>query len=260
MEGKVYFVGAGPGSPDLLTLRAVRILGRADVVIWADSLISPEVTSFCRPDAQIRGSSSLTLPEIVDLMREGACEGKVVARLHSGDPSLYGALLEEMRALEMEGIPYEIVPGVSSLFAAAASLKVELTVPGICQTVIVTRAPGRTPVPEEESLRSLAQHRATMALFLSAARLWEAVEALIEGGYNPETPAALVHRASWPDEVILWGTLGQIPALAKEAGISRQAIVLVGRALDPSLKGPKGPSSRLYDPTFSHMFRKAKER
>ncbi len=259
MRGKVYFVGAGPGDPDLLTVRAVRVLGQADVVIWADSLISPAVVSLCRPDARLHGSASLTREEIARLMTEAAADGRTVARLHSGDPSLYGALLEEMRVLEEAGIEYEIVPGVSSLFAAAAALKVELTAPGVSQTVIVTRAPGRTPMPEGEDLRALARHGATLALFLSAARLREAVQALLEGGYGPETPAAIVYRASWPDERVLRGALADVPRLAREAGITRQAVVLVGKALDPALKGPQGPASRLYDPTFSHMFRRGRK-
>ncbi|GBD13780.1 Cobalt-precorrin-4 C(11)-methyltransferase [bacterium HR24] len=258
MGGKVYFIGAGPGDPELLTVRAVRLLGQADVVVWADSLVSPEVVALCRPGAEVHGSASLTREEIARLMTEAAAAGKTVARLHSGDPSLYGALLEEMRVLEEAGIDYEVVPGVSSLFAAAAALKVELTAPGVSQTVIVTRAPGRTPMPEGEDLRMLARHGATLALFLSAARLREAVAALVEGGYGPATPAALVYRASWPDEQVLRGALADIPRLAREAGITRQAIVLVGRALDPSLKGPQGPSSRLYDPAFSHLFRKGR--
>jgi len=259
VRGKVYFVGAGPGDPDLLTVRAVRVLGQADVVIWADSLISPDVVSLCRPDARLHGSASLTREEIARLMTEAAAEGRTVARLHSGDPSLYGALLEEMRVLEEAGIEYEVVPGVSSLFAAAAALKVELTAPGVSQTVIVTRAPGRTPMPAGEDLRALARHGATLALFLSAARLREAVQALLEGGYGPETPAAIVYRASWPDERVLRGALADIPSLAREAGITRQAVVLVGKALDPALKGPRGPTSRLYDPTFSHMFRRGRK-
>ncbi len=259
MAGKVYFVGAGPGDPDLLTVRAVRVLEKADVVIWADSLISPQVVSLCRPDAQVHGSASLTREEIADLMTGTAAQGKMVARLHSGDPSLYGALLEEMRVLEDAGIEYEVVPGVSSLFAAAAALKVELTAPGVSQTVIVTRAPGRTPMPEGEDLRALARHGATLALFLSTARLREAVPALLEGGYAPDSPAAIVYRASWPDEMVLRGALADVPRLAREAGITRQAIMLVGKVLDPSLKGPQGPSSRLYDPAFSHLFRKGRK-
>ncbi len=259
MTGKVYFVGAGPGDPDLLTVRAVRVLAEADVVIWADSLISPEVVALCRSDAQVHGSASLTREEIAALMTGAAAEGKTVARLHSGDPSLYGALLEEMRVLDEAGIEYEIVPGVSSLFAAAAALKVELTAPGVSQTVIVTRAPGRTPMPEGEDLHALARHRSTLALFLSAARLREAVAALVEGGYAPDTPAAIVYRASWPDEMVLRGTLSEMPRLAREAGITRQAIVLVGKALDPALKGPQGPTSSLYDPSFSHLFRRGRK-
>ncbi len=259
MGGKVCFIGAGPGAPDLLTLRAARLLGQADVVIYADSLVSPEVLQFCRPGAEVHGSAALTREEIADLMRRGATAGKLVARLHSGDPSLYGALLEEMRSLEEAGIDYEVVPGVSSLFAAAAALKVELTAPGVAQTVIVTRAAGRTPMPPGEELRELARHGATIALFLAAARLGQVTRELMAGGYPPETPAALVYRATWPDEQVLRGTLADIAQRAREAGIARQALLLVGRVLDPALKGPGGPASRLYDAAFSHMFRRGRK-
>lgn len=238
MTGKVYFIGAGPGDPDLLTVRAVRLLGEADMVVWADSLISPQVVSLCRPDAAVHGSASLTRDEIARLMTEAAMQGKVVARLHSGDPSLYGALLKEMRVLEEVGIPYEVVPGVSSPFAAA--LKVELTAPGISQTVIVTRAPGRTPMPEGEDLRALAHHGATLALFLSAARLREAVAALVEGGYAPDTPAAIVYRASWPDELVLRGAWPTCPAWrGRRASLARPSCWWEGLWTLPS-RDPRG--------------------
>ena len=242
MRGKVYFIGAGPGDPELLTLKAKKIIERADVIIYADSLVDPRICSFAKKDAEIRGSSDLSLEEIVGIMEKAAREGKIVARLQSGDPFIYGALWEQMKALEERGIDYEIIPGVSSLSAACATLKVELTVPGVSQTVILTRKGGRTPVPEREDLKSLAAHRASMAVFLSVSRLEEIAGELVAGGYPPETPAAVVYRASWEDEKVILGTLEDIAPKVKELGIRRQALILVGEALSPR----DFPLSRVY--------------
>jgi len=233
MKGKVYFIGAGPGDLELLTLKAKKIIERADVIIYADSLIDGRICSFAREDAEICGSSTLPLEEIIRIMERAAREGKLVARLQSGDPSIYGALWEQMRALEERGIDYEIIPGVSSLSAACAALRVELTIPGVSQTVILTRRKGRTPVPEREDLKGLAAHRASMAIFLSISRVEEIAGELMAGGYPLETPVAVVYRASWEDERIIRGTLEDIAPKVKECGMKRQALILVGEALSP---------------------------
>ncbi|TAK31632.1 MAG: precorrin-4 C(11)-methyltransferase [Chloroflexota bacterium] len=251
-HSQVYFIGAGPGDPELLTIKGKRIIETADVVIWADSLVNPEVAGLARSDAEVYGSASMSLEEIVAIMVRAAREGMTVARVHTGDPAIFGAILEQMAALEREGVAYSVVPGVSSLFAAAAALQTELTAPEVAQTVIITRAAGRTPVPERESLRSLAAHRATLALFLSAGMIEKAVVELIEGGYESSTPAAIVYRASWPDEQVIRGTLGEITALGRQSGIVQQALILVGQALDPALKSADAQRSRLYDGSFAH--------
>ena len=242
MRGKVYFIGAGPGGLELLTLKAKKIIERADVIIYADSLIDGRICSFAKKDAEIYGSSNLSLEEIVGIMEKAVKEGKLVVRLQSGDPFIYGALWEQMKALEERGIDYEIIPGVSSLSAACATLKVELTVPGVSQTVILTRKEGRAPVPEKEDLKSLAAHRASMAIFLSVSRVEEIAGELMAGGYPPETPVAVVYRASWEDEKVILGTLEDIAPKVRECGIKRQALILVGEALSP-----RGfPPSRVY--------------
>lgn len=228
MAVQVYFIGAGPGDPELLTIRAKKVIEKADVIIYADSLISPEVCQFAREGAEVYQSASLTLEEITDIIVGAVREGKLVARLQSGDPSIYGAIQEQMAALDEKGITYEVIPGVSSLFAAAAALKTELTVPELAQTVIITRLEGKTPVPTLESLRSLARHQASLAIFLSISMIEKVVAELIAGGYPPETPAAVVHRVSWPDEIILQAPLKNLAEQVKASGISRQAIILVG--------------------------------
>ena len=256
--GKVYFIGAGPGDPELLTLKGRRLLGEADLVIYADSLVHPDVCAFARPDAEVLGSSALTLEQVWERMEAACRTGQTVARVHSGDPSLYGALHEQLVRLEAAGIPYEIVPGVSSAFAAAAILDSELTVPGLAQTVIFTRRPNRTDRPANEDLRALAAHRATMVLFLSAASTSAVVAELQEGGYPPETPAAVVYRATWPDEQVLRGTLATIAAQVREARFTKQALILVGPALDPALhQHDAHRRSHLYSGDFTHMFRQA---
>ena len=249
-EPTVYFIGAGPGAADLITLRGKAILERADVVIWADSLVNPEVLGWARPNANVHASSAMTLEEQVAVMVAAASAGRVVARLHTGDPAFYGAINEQMRALDAAGVTYAIVPGVSSVSAAAAALGTELTAPEVSQTVILTRAAGRTPVPAAEALSGLAGHQATLVLFLSAGLAERAVADLIAGGYPPETPAAVVYRASWPDEMIVRVPLAELPGALRAAGISRQALILVGQALAAPEK-----SSLLYDPGFSHGWR-----
>lgn len=256
-KGKVYFIGAGPGDPELITVKGRRILAAADVIVYADSLVSSEMLSWAKPGAQIHGSAGMTLEEMMAVLVAAARAGQVVARVHTGDPSLYGAILEQMAVLNQEGIPYEVVPGVSAVFAAAAALGAELTVPELAQTVILTRIEGRTPVPERERLRDLAAHRATLALYLSVGQMDRVVEEVLAGGYPPETPVAVVQRATWPDQRILRGTLADIAGQTAAAGMTRHALILVGAALDPSLPaGGRGRESRLYNKDFAHRYRR----
>ncbi len=250
---KVVFVGAGPGAPDLLTIRAKQVIDHADVVIYAGSLVNPDVLSGCKKGAVIYNSASMTLNEVIRVMEEAAKADKLVARVHTGDPSLYGAEREQMRELDRLGIPYEVVPGVSSFLAAAADIKREYTLPGVSQSLIITRMEGRTAVPENESIESLASHQASMVVFLSISAIDTLCNRLISGGYASDTPAAVVYKASWDDEKIIRGTLGDIAQKVREAGISRTALVLVGRFL-----GDDFENSKLYDENFSHGYRKAK--
>lgn len=252
MAARVYFIGAGPGDPRLITLKAKEIIERAEVIIYADSLVNPEVCAYARPEAAIYRSASLSLEEITAIIREAVGQGKTVARLHSGDPAVYGAVREQMTILDEKRIDYEIIPGVSSLFAAAAALRAELTVPEFTQTVIITRLEGRTPVPEAESLKHLAAHRASLAVFLSAALAEKVAAELMAGGYPPDTPAAMVYRASWPDEIVLRTTLDRLAAEMKAAGIRKQALILVGAFLDTKSDKRR---SRLYDRDFTHEYR-----
>ncbi|HEU0021121.1 MAG TPA: precorrin-4 C(11)-methyltransferase [Dehalococcoidia bacterium] len=261
--GKVYIVGGGPGDPELLTLKGKRIIEGADVVIYADSLVSPEVVNFASATAEVHGSKSLTLPQIMELTLAAVRQGKTVARVQSGDPSIYGAILEQMRILEREGVEYEIIPGVSSAFAAAAVLKAELTVPGGSQSVILTRAEGRVPMPSGEQLRDLAAHGATLVIFLSVTRMTKVSRDLRAAGYPKETPVAVVYRVGWPDELIIRGNLADIATKVREAKISRQALVLVGEAVHPDLRSPEyaaqgaAATSHLYSETYTHLFRKS---
>jgi len=247
MAVQVYFIGAGPGDPELLTIRAKNVIERADVIIYADSLINPEVCSSAGKGAEIYPSASLSLEEITEIIVNAVKQGKVVARLQSGDPSIYGASQEQMAALDEKGIAYEIIPGVSSLLAAAASLKTELTVPELSQTVIITRLEGRTPVPALEKLKSLAVHQASLAIFLSASLIEKVVAELLAGGYHPETPAAVVYRATWKDEVVLRTTLGNLAERVKASGIRKQALILVGAFLNSKEKHRR---SKLYNRGF----------
>lgn len=256
--GMVVFVGAGPGDPELLTLRGKRVIEQADLVVYADSLVHPGIGAFARADAQVIGSSSLTLEAVSELMIAAAREGKLVARVQSGDPALYGAIHEQMVRLDAAGVPYAIVPGVSSAFAAAAALAAELTVPGISQTVILTRLPSRTTIPEQERLREMAAQGGTIVLFLSVSVVERVVAELLAGGCSPATPAAILHRVTWEDERILRGTLADIAAQARAHHLTKQAIILVGRALDPELRRTAaGERSNLYHPEYSHTFRLA---
>ncbi len=246
----VYFVGAGPGDPDLLTLKGRRLLDQADLIIFAGSLVNPALLTGVR--AEIHDSAALTLQEIVALMIDAHRQGRRVVRLHTGDPAIFGAIREQMVKLDSEGIPYEVVPGVSSMAAAAAALKAELTLPELSQTVIITRQAGRTPVPEGENLASLASHQATMMIFLSAGLITQVVTDLLAGGYPASTPVAVVAKASWPEEQIIRGDLASIGQRVKEAGIIKTAIIAVGRVFG---HGELQAVSKLYDAEFAHGFR-----
>ena len=248
----IHFVGAGPGAPDLITLRGARLLEKADVIIYAGSLVNPELLDLCREDCVAYDSSGMTLEQVVEVMRESDQEGKDCVRLHTGDPSLYGAHREQMDELDRLGIDYDVVPGVSSLMGAAAALRAEYTLPGISQSVVVTRMEGRTPMPQGEDLASLAAHGCTLVLFLSAGLLESAQQELLAGGYGPDTPAAIVYRATWPDEATYRCTVGTLAACAREHGVTRQALITVGEFL-----GLARERSRLYDPSFSHGYRTA---
>ena len=249
----IYFVGAGSGAADLITVRGMRLLEKADVVVWAGSLVNAELLSYCKPGCEVHDSAKLTLEETNSILQEAERNGKSCVRLHTGDPAIFGAIREQMELLDKAGICYEVVPGVSSMFAAAAALKREFTVPGVSQTVIVSRMEGRTPVPEREKIRSLATHGATMVLFLSSGMIPALVEELLAGGsYTEQTPCAVVYKASWKDEKIVRGHLSDIAQKAADAGISKTALVLVGDFL-----GDDYELSRLYDSHFSTEYRKA---
>jgi precorrin-4/cobalt-precorrin-4 C11-methyltransferase len=246
----VYFIGAGPGDPDLLTIRGRRLIESCPVCLYAGSLVPPEIVACAPKGTKVINTAELHLDEIIELMVQAQAAGQDVARVHSGDPSLYGAIAEQMRPLEELQIPYEVVPGVSSLTAAAAALKIELTPAGANQTLIVTRAPGRTGLPDNESLTELARHRTGMALFLSAAQVPAVVEAL-SPHYGAEAPAVVAYRVSWPDQVILRCTLATLAETMKEAKIHLTALILVGPMLDPD----RAKNSNLYDREFSHRYR-----
>ena len=249
---QVYIVGAGAGDPELITVKGQKLLQKADVIIYAGSLVNPALLGFAKEGAEIHDSASMTLPEVIETIEKAVAKDLMVVRLHTGDPSIYGAIQEQMDALKKKGIDFEVVPGVSSFLATAAALKQEYTLPGISQTVIITRNEGRTPVPEREKLRSLAAHQATMCIFLSITMLADVVKELIEGGYAPDTPIAIVQRASWPEQKIVRATLETIVAEIVDKGIDRTAMIVVSRCL-----GADYELSRLYAPEFSHMFREA---
>lgn len=248
----VYFVGAGPGAEDLITVRGMRLLEKADVIIYAGSLVNPALLKYAKESCEIHNSACMTLEEVLDVIYSAEEQGKMTVRLHTGDGAIYGAIREQMDELQKQGIAYEVCPGVSSFLGAAASLKMEYTLPGVSQSVIITRAEGRTPVPERESLKEYAHHHATLVLFLSSG-LAEKVRAdLLEGGYEETTPVAVVYKATWPDEKIIHTTLGSLPEKMKEENISKTALIIVGDVL-----GEEYEKSKLYDASFSTEFRKA---
>lgn len=266
LRGKVYFVGSGPGDPELITVKAKRIISEADVVVYADSLVPETIADFAAPTAEVHGSKNMVLPEIMEVMLRAVAEGKTVARVQSGDPSVYGAILEQMRILEREGVEYEIIPGVSAAFAAAALLKTELTVPEVSQTIIMTRAEGRVAMPPREQLQDLAAHGCSLVIFLSVTRMTRIVRELRSAGYPPETPIAVIYRVGWPEEMVIRGTLTDIAGKVREAKINRQALVMVGEAVNPELRSPdyvaanQPASSHLYSESYTHLFRNASSR
>jgi precorrin-4/cobalt-precorrin-4 C11-methyltransferase len=249
---KVVFIGAGPGDPELITLKGKKFLEKADVVIYAGSLLNPEILKYAKPNAELYDSATMHRAEVFKVIVEAVRDGKLVARVHDGDPSFFGALQEQLDFLEKEQIAYTIIPGVSCLQGAAASLKRELTLPNISQTVIITRPKGRTSVPESESIRELAKHQATMVLFLGVQHIDSVIKELEQGGYPKDTPVAVVYRASWPGEKIVKGTLNDILPKVKEAGIKKTALIFVGKVLNPK----SYDYSKLYDPSFTTGFRK----
>lgn len=248
----VHFVGAGSGAADLITVRGARLLSQADVLIYAGSLVNPELLELAKPACKIHNSAKMTLEDVIAVMEAAERDGLTTVRLHTGDPSVYGAVREQFDALERLGIAYDVCPGVSSFCGAASSLKTELTLPDVSQTVILTRAAGRTPVPERESIRSLAAHGATMVLFLSASLTEKLREDLLAGGYRKDTPVAIVYKATWPDERILRCTVDTLHKTAAEQGITKTALFIVGDCM-----GEKYLRSRLYAPDFSTEFREA---
>jgi precorrin-4/cobalt-precorrin-4 C11-methyltransferase len=252
MLNKVVFIGAGPGDPELITIKGKKWLEQADVIIYAGSLLNPELLKYRKSNAELHDSAVMHRDEVFKVMVKSVKEGKLVARVHDGDPSFYGAIQEQMDFLGKEGIEYVNVPGVSCLQGSAASLHRELTLPNISQTIIITRPKGKTPVPKAESIRELAKHQATMVIFLGAPQVATVVEELQKGGYPKDTPAAMVYKATWPEQKIVKGTLSDIVKKAKAAGIKETALIFVGRVLNPE----GYDYSKLYEPTFTTGFRK----
>ena len=248
---RVYFVGAGPGDPDLLTVKARRLLESARCCIYAGSLVNPDLLGLLPAGARRHDSAGMDLEQIVAVIRQARADGVDVIRLHTGEPSIYGAIGEQMDALDCLGVEYEVVPGISSFQAAAAALKTELTAPGLAQTIILTRTAGRTPMPAAEDLSRLAQSRATLCIFLSSDKMAD-VAAALSPHYGPECPAAAVYHASWKDQKVIRGTLADIAGAMRDAGIARTAVVIVGHALTR----PLAEASKLYDRAFTHGYRK----
>lgn len=251
----VHFVGAGPGAPDLITLRGKKLLEQADVIIYAGSLVNPALLDEKKEGCQVYNSAVMTLEEVLAVMEQAEKDGLDVVRLHTGDPCLYGAIREQMDALDQMGIAYDDCPGVSSFSGAAAALNMEYTLPDVSQSVIITRMAGRTPVPERESIASFASHRATMVVFLSTGLLEELSRELIAGGYTEDTPAAIVYKASWPEEKTFRCTVGTLAQTAKENKITKTALMIIGDAVTQG----NYRRSDLYHPAFSTEYRKAEQ-
>ena len=248
----VHFVGAGSGAVDLITVRGAKLLSQADVVIWAGSLVNPELLSYTKPECEIHDSAYLTLEKTLEIIKAAEQRGKMTVRLHTGDPCLYGAVKEQYDALDALGIEYDVCPGVSAFCGAAAALKAEYTLPGVSQTLIITRASGRTPVPEEESIRSLAEHRASMAFFLSTALAEKLQSDLLAGGLEPLTPAAVIYKATWPDERVYRCTVGDLASTVRQQGLTGTTLIVIGHFLGGDYR-----RSSLYDPGFGTGYRQA---
>lgn len=248
----VHFVGAGPGAPDLITLRGAQLLQKADCIIYAGSLVNPALLDMAGEDCEIHNSAVMTLEQVLEVMCRMEAAGKETVRLHTGDASLFGAVREQMDALDGKGIAYDSTPGVSSFCGAASSINAEYTLPGVSQSLIITRMAGRTSVPEKERLASMAEHQASMVLFLSSGLLDEVQEELLRGGYPQDTPAAVVYKATWPDERIIRCTVGTLAQVGAQEGIRKTALLLIGNFLDSCYE-----RSRLYDPSFTTEFRQA---
>lgn len=248
----IHFIGAGPGAADLITVRGARLLGEADVIIYAGSLVNPALLDYKKEGCAVYDSASMTLEAVIAVMREAEAKGWDTVRLHTGDPSLYGAVREQMDALDGLGLPYDVTPGVSSFSGAAAALEAEYTLPDVSQSVIITRMAGRTPVPEGEKLSKLAGHGCTMVLFLSTGLLEEVERELMEGGYASDTPAAIVYKATWPEQAVYRCTVSTLAATAREHRVTKTALITVGGFL-----GDKYDRSKLYDPAFTHGYREA---
>lgn len=255
---KIYFIGAGPGDPELITIKGQRIIAEADVIIYAGSLVNPEILKYGRKDVPVYNSATMNLDEVLKVELESMHKGKTVARVHTGDPAIYGAIQEQMDGLRAAGVAeeqMEVVPGVSSFLATAAALKQEYTLPNVSQTIIITRMEGRTPMPEKEKLSMLAQHQATMCIFLSIQGINTVMSQLKDGGYPGDTPVAIVVRATWPDQKILRGTIDTIADVIHAEGVVRQAMIVVGRVLDTDYV-----LSKLYDSSFTTMFRQGTDK
>lgn len=250
----VHFVGAGSGAADLITVRGARLLEEADVVIYAGSLVSPALLEYTKPGCEIHNSAQMTLEQVLDVVKAAEAAGKTTVRLHTGDSSIYGAVREQFDELEKLGVDYDVCPGVSSFCGAAASLRTEYTLPDVSQTVIISRAAGRTPVPERESITALAAHGATMVLFLSTGLTENLQRDLLEGGYAEETPAAVVYKATWPDEKLFRCTVGTLDKTVRENGLTKTALIIVGDCM-----GERYLRSKLYDPGFATEFRAAEQ-
>ena len=250
----IHFIGAGPGAADLITVRGARLLGGADVIIYAGSLVNPALLDHKKEDCAVYDSAGMTLEEVLAVMEEAEAAGKTTVRLHTGDPSLYGAIREQMDALDEKGIAYDVTPGVSSFSGAAAALQAEYTLPDVSQSVIITRMAGRTPVPEGEKLSKMASHGCTMVLFLSTGLLEEVERELMAGGYSPDTPAAIVYKATWPEEQVYRCTVSTLAKTARDNHVTKTALITVGGFL-----GKEYERSKLYDPTFTHGCRQGTE-
>ncbi|PWA12204.1 precorrin-4 C(11)-methyltransferase [Pueribacillus theae] len=252
---KIHIIGAGPGDPDLVTVKGLKLIEQADVVMYTDSLVNTELINKAKQGAEIIKTAGMHLEEMVDMMINRVKAGKKVVRVHTGDSAVFGAIMEQIALLKEAGIDVEIVPGVSSVFASAAVAGAELTIPDLTQTVILTRAEGRTPVPEREKLKDLAKHHCTIALFLSATLTKKIVKEFLAADWHEETPVVVVYKATWPDEKVVRTTIGKLDEAMRVNGIRKQAMILAGWALDPSIH-EKEYRSKLYDKEFTHSFRK----